>query len=180
MNAQDEEEDGPPRRPVLPLPDKPALPSALKSRPPTTSLLPPTSASRAAQGPRKRVQWASEVASVALIENRPQLAEMWDTGPDAAEMPSQLLTPSPTPVRCAQGASSDLVGGTTCIAFSAAMCCSSWFFSLLAALCVGCRVAVLTTVFRRCLVCNARLYFVLFLLCSVHWTRVGCVHFVGA
>lgn len=96
-SEEDEEEDGPPRRPVLPLPDKPALPSALKSRPPTTSLLPPTSASRAAQGPRKRVQWASEVASVALIENRPQLAEMWDTGPDAAEMPSQLLTPSPTP-----------------------------------------------------------------------------------
>lgn len=96
-SEDDEEEDGPPRRPVLPLPDKPALPSALKSRPPTTSLLPPTSASRAAQGPRKRVQWASEVASVALIENRPQLAEMWDTGPDAAEMPSQLLTPSPTP-----------------------------------------------------------------------------------
>lgn len=88
---------------MLPLPDKPALPSALKSRPPTTSLLPPTSASRAAQGSRKRVQWASEVASVALIENRPQLAEMWDTGPDAAEMPSQLLTPSPTPVSLCLG-----------------------------------------------------------------------------
>lgn len=63
------------------------------------------------------MQWASEVASVALIENRPQLAEMWDTGPDAAEMPSQLLTPSPTPVRCAQGASFDVVGEITCIAF---------------------------------------------------------------
>lgn len=63
------------------------------------------------------MQWASEVASVALIENRPQLAEMWDTGPDAAEMPSQLLTPSPTPVRCVQGASFDIVRDTTCIAF---------------------------------------------------------------
>lgn len=44
---------------------------------------------------------------MALIENRPQLAEMWDTGPDAAEMPSQLLTPSPTPVSCAKGFSFD-------------------------------------------------------------------------
>eukprot|EP00168_Porphyra_purpurea_P013504 TRINITY_DN3736_c0_g1_i10.p1 TRINITY_DN3736_c0_g1~~TRINITY_DN3736_c0_g1_i10.p1 ORF type:complete len:693 (-),score=81.42 TRINITY_DN3736_c0_g1_i10:184-2262(-) len=81
----------------FPLPE-PTLPSALKSRPPVTSLLPPTSASRTAtQGPRKRVQWAAEVSKVALIENREELAELWDTGPDAAEMPVALLTPPPAP-----------------------------------------------------------------------------------
>jgi len=36
---------------------------------------------------------------VALIENREELAELWDTGPDAAEMPVALLTPPPAPVR---------------------------------------------------------------------------------
>jgi len=94
---QDDDEE--PQKFVIPLPE-PTLPSALKSRPPVTSLLPPTSASRTAtQGPRKRVQWAAEVSKVALIENREELAELWDTGPDAAEMPVALLTPPPAPVR---------------------------------------------------------------------------------
>eukprot|EP00168_Porphyra_purpurea_P013505 TRINITY_DN3736_c0_g1_i11.p1 TRINITY_DN3736_c0_g1~~TRINITY_DN3736_c0_g1_i11.p1 ORF type:complete len:998 (-),score=70.10 TRINITY_DN3736_c0_g1_i11:381-3374(-) len=93
----DEDDDGEPQKFVIPLPE-PTLPSALKSRPPVTSLLPPTSASRTAtQGPRKRVQWAAEVSKVALIENREELAELWDTGPDAAEMPVALLTPPPAP-----------------------------------------------------------------------------------
>ncbi|OSX76940.1 hypothetical protein BU14_0167s0015 [Porphyra umbilicalis] len=93
----DEDDDEEPQKFVIPLPE-PTLPSALKSRPPVTSLLPPTSASRTAtQGPRKRVQWAAEVSKVALIENREELAELWDTGPDAAEMPVALLTPPPAP-----------------------------------------------------------------------------------
>lgn len=104
---QDDDEE--PQRFVIDLPE-PTLPSALKSRPPITSLLPPTSASRATtQGPRKRVQWASEVSKVALIENREELAEMWDTGPDAAEMPVALLTPAPAPV-CFVYTSADLIG----------------------------------------------------------------------
>ena len=39
---------------------------------------------------RRRVQWAPTVATVSTIENRAQLAAMWDTSPAAAEMPAAL------------------------------------------------------------------------------------------
>lgn len=62
-------------------------PSSAEGSSPPTSAPPPPPLLRSA---RRRVQWAPTVATVSTIENRAQLAAMWDDSPAAAEMPAAL------------------------------------------------------------------------------------------
>jgi len=100
---------------AAPAPELPPLPPTAVSSPPRTAastsaglpagsvLTPPAGAPASAlagaitpvtpgrsSARRRRVQWAPTVATVSTIENRAQLAAMWDTSPAAAEMPAAL------------------------------------------------------------------------------------------